>query len=374
MARAHEAAGRGTADHRITERVDLGLDWIDTPEHRATVAAWTAALDQAGLEIDPDLVERIVVYPDQMIAGRYDRIARYRQTGRHVIADVKTGENAIKYPHATIVQLALYANAPLQAVNLRRRRNNKGDWVEWTDTFAPLPDDLHRDHAVVVYLPPEGPAKCYRANIARGWTEAAKAICFPTIGWRKVPAGDLIEPLGPCLVAPLTTPERHQWIRDRIRSIVTAGHEAELAGIWDTSLVQIPLAADTPLSDQQIDTLIGWCSGIEALAGLPFEPTDPLYQAFVPRPTEPMLAEPVDNGKAERDEEAAQWAAKARALMAPFDDSEQAAIVTACLMDGHRAHDLRPLYPRRSHDRSTRRSRRRRPVHLRRQGPHRRLL
>src|SRR5918995_2258557 len=111
VAKAHEAGERGTALHRIAERVDLDLDWIETPTSLKLRADWLAALEHAELEIVPELVERIVVYPEHMLCGRFDRICR-RKNGSLVMVDLKTGEQAIKYPHTMAIQLGLYAYAP----------------------------------------------------------------------------------------------------------------------------------------------------------------------------------------------------------------------------------------------------------------------
>src|SRR5436190_360411 len=62
-AKAHQAAARGTAIHRILERHDLGEEIIDTPENRAFRAAYDKALEGAGLTVVPKYVERIVVHP-----------------------------------------------------------------------------------------------------------------------------------------------------------------------------------------------------------------------------------------------------------------------------------------------------------------------
>lgn len=322
-AKAHEASGRGTANHRITERVDLGLAWIDTPEARAIRVAWTTALNQAGLEIVPEYIERIIVYPDLLIAGRFDRIARYRTTGRLVVVDVKTGENAIKYPHSTSIQLGLYANAPLVTGPLKPTRNDS----EWTDTFEPMPDGVHHDHGIVVYLPPEGPGTCHRINIERGW-EAARQICFPIIRWRKTDKADLVQPFDPP-----ASRERVTWVRQRVQTIIDAGHEPDLAAIWDTCIVPAPLAVDAVLNDIQVDKLVGWCCGIEALAGLPFEPTDPLYQPFTP--TEPTLAltSVADTPSTERLEEARQLVTEAKAILDQFDDTDRTALIAAAGID-----------------------------------------
>lgn len=279
-AKAHEASGRGTAAHRITERVDLNLDWIDTPESRAIRQQWTDALDRAGLDIVPELVERIVVYPDQLVAGRFDRIARRRSDGALVVVDVKTGENAVKYPHSTCIQLALYANAPLLAGPLVRNGDS-----ETTETFEPMPDGLDRAVGVIVYLPPEGPADIYELDLTAGW-DTARNVCFPTINWRKRsglihkiaatspavrvadgPTADTTNP--PCVVSA----ERVAWLADRILNL----GKDKVAPHWPAG---VPTLKQGGLTDSHVDQIAAVLDRLEADLGVPFGQVDPLFNGF----------------------------------------------------------------------------------------------
>lgn len=311
IAKANEAAGRGTANHRIAERVDLGLTVIETEESGAVIEAWRNALDEIGVDIVPELIERIVIYPDLLIAGRFDRIGRYRHSGRHVSVDIKTGANAnaIRYPHSVAIQLALYANAPLMAGPLQPGKNG----TDWTDQFEPLPEDLHRDHGIVIYLPPEGPAQCPRVNIAAGW-EAAQQICFPTIAWRN--RKDLIEFGIPTVIDPTkvdsstrnqyaTTsnpgsviiagpymvvdepinPDAHAWLHQRVETIKAAGYGGPLAAAW-SGHVDIPtFPKGGPRTKQEFDVIHRLCDGIEAQYDIPFGPSDPT----IPKQTKSTL-------------------------------------------------------------------------------------
>lgn len=333
-AKAHEASGRGTAAHRITERVDLGLDWIDTPEARAIRAQWTAALDHAGLDIIPELVERIVVYPDQLVAGRFDRIARRRSDGRLVVVDVKTGENAVKYPHSTCVQLGLYANAPLMAGPLERT----GD-KESTDVFEPLPDGIDRTVGIIVYLPPEGPADIYELDLAAGW-DTARTICFPTIAWRKTtglvtkiaaapPAvqaadGPTADATPPRAVA---SAERAAWLRGRVLAL---GPHL-VAPEWPKG---VPTLKQGGLTDPHIDQVAAVLDRLEADHGAPFGAKDPLFAGFVTtdQPPTPTQTTPA----LDPNTEARANTAAARTLLEQFDQGEQAAIRSLVVPDGAR--------------------------------------
>ena len=150
-AQADAKARRGVQTHAATERVDLDQPII-TSQQASDGSLWRRTLDMYGLEIDPQWVERIVLYPQHLVAGRFDRVILYR--GRRVLADIKTGWNAIRFPQETTTQLGLYLNAPLVAVDA----TFDGD-VEVVDRWGQFPDDLDRDHAYVIRMPTEPDAE-----------------------------------------------------------------------------------------------------------------------------------------------------------------------------------------------------------------------
>lgn len=173
---AWEAAERGTAAHRVTERVDRGEDMIETPTSRIIADVWARLLDAAGLEVVPEMVERVVVYPEQLICGKFDRFFRRKKDGRLVVGDLKTGDGAVRYPHSVSVQLAAYANAPLLA--------GRWDGIDGeTETFEPL-NDVDRDVGYIIFLPGEGRAQVIPVDIAAGY-ETLQQIIFPILRWRQ---------------------------------------------------------------------------------------------------------------------------------------------------------------------------------------------
>lgn len=193
-----DAAEWGTAVHRVTERIDGTLELLETPLVKDVRDKWLGLLEAAGLQIVPDLRERVVVYPQQLICGKFDvmalvlsggAVARAHPelVGRLVTCDLKTGKSAIKYPHSTAVQLALYSHAPLLA----------GQWPELsgeTSSFTNMADlGLYPDLGFVVFIPPpesELRAGVYEVDLAIGW-RAVEEICWPAIKWRKVKADRL---------------------------------------------------------------------------------------------------------------------------------------------------------------------------------------
>jgi hypothetical protein len=161
---------------------------IETELSRAVGAAWSKALDLAGLEIVPELIERIVVYPERRIAGRFDRIVRRKVDGRHAILDLKSGKSAIDYPHSLAIQLAGYSNAPLMAILAEDETS--------TENFEPLPD-MDLDLGYVIHLPSPEKVAVFGVDL----TVARKVlldVCFATLEWRE--RKDIIVP---CVEVPV---------------------------------------------------------------------------------------------------------------------------------------------------------------------------
>lgn len=216
-ARAHEAAGRGTAAHRIAERIDLEQMVVDTPLARQVAAAWAKALDNAGLEVVPEYVERAVVFPDVPLCGTFDRIFRRKFDGQLVIGDIKTGARALQYPHAIAVQLAFYANAPLLAGKL----NDRGV----TESFTAMPPINKRRGYVIAMPNDETTVEVKTVDIEAGW-DAAQKIVFPTLEWRA--RRDLVHDIETVTITPYADNIR---ARLGVLKLVDGGREY-VAGHW----------------------------------------------------------------------------------------------------------------------------------------------
>ncbi len=267
VARSHEAAARGTAAHRITERIDLGLQVIDTELSRQVEAAWTKALDDAGLDVVPELVERIVVYPQRFIAGRFDRICRRRSDQHGVIVDLKTGDNAVRYPHSISVQLAMYANAPAMAGPIPPAGGT-------TTHFDELPAKLDREVGYIVHMPAEDKAEVVPIDIAAGW-QAVEQIVFPVLEWRA--RKDLVQG-GTVPGPPPPITARVEWCKAWIQAIVRAGNADTLAAQWPEG---VPTPRQGGWTDADITRIAIVCSNVDARDGKPFWPPDPTS----PKPT-----------------------------------------------------------------------------------------
>jgi hypothetical protein len=172
----------GTADHKLTEQHDAGEDVEDN--ERLILARWTGLLDYAGIDLEPEFSERVVVYPDHRLCGRFDRFGRRRADGSLVALDLKTGASAVKYPHSVAVQLALYANAPLLAADL-------GEGDAETESFEPMPAGLDRRVGYMIHAPLDGEGAVYAVNLVAGF-RTFKEVILPTLKWRERPGGMII--------------------------------------------------------------------------------------------------------------------------------------------------------------------------------------
>lgn len=268
VAKAHDAAGMGTASHRIAERVDMGLPMVETVHGTAVTTAWRKALEATGLEIVPEFVERIVVHPPHLIAGRFDRLVYDTCAKKLRVLDLKTGSSAMNYPHAVACQLALYAYAPLLA-------DISGDGGA-TEKFDRMPD-VDREVGLVVHMPTPEEATVYEVDIAAGWDCVIKVI-LPTIAWRK--RKDLVAVAGRAavddsLVIPLLRSyvlRRLQRLREEFPAVLQT-----LAARWPADIPTLK-QSDTH-TEQQLDIILALVTDAEASHGLPFcDESDPRTQ------------------------------------------------------------------------------------------------
>lgn len=147
LAKANSRAQRGTQRHRVLELMLLGRhDQFITDQQRADAVVLQRTLDAYGLEPIPDRVEQFVAWPDNGVVGRYDAYLYHHACGMPVLCDLKGGENAVKYPHSTAVQLWLYRNAPHTSARIERD-GDKSVVTEWTT----MPEGAATDFAYVIY-------------------------------------------------------------------------------------------------------------------------------------------------------------------------------------------------------------------------------
>lgn len=145
---ADEGSRRGTQAHAASERHDLDQPLI-TAQQEWDAGVWGRTLERYGIEIDPELVEKILYYPQHRICGRMDRFARFRHARKSLNTfDIKTGSSAVRYPHATAVQLSLQVMAPL----IEAERRYEGDQIVVTK-WMPMPPDMRTDIGYVLLQP-----------------------------------------------------------------------------------------------------------------------------------------------------------------------------------------------------------------------------
>jgi RecB family exonuclease len=178
-ARAHAAADRGTQMHRVLQLVLLDQEHkLITPQQRADAELLKRTLDRYRLRVYDGMAEQFVIWPEYRVTGRFDAILE-QPSGRLVLTDLKSGPNAVEYPHATSVQLALYARAPLISDAIRV----DGDRLEVTD-WREMPTRLDYQTAYVLLAEPGADVgEFYEMDITHGWAAGAKAL--EIVNWRK---------------------------------------------------------------------------------------------------------------------------------------------------------------------------------------------
>lgn len=264
-AKSHDKAAKGTAAHRITERVDMGQQLIETPFSKAVGEAWTRALKDAGLEIVPELIERIVVYPELYIAGRFDRIAKVKRSGKYAVVDLKTG--SIDYPHAIARQLAMYAHAPLMAGPIA------GSGGE-TELFEKLPDKLDLKWGYIVHLT-DDKVEVVKIDIAEGWKNVEKSV-FPMLKFRD--NKNLVEKLveQEIVVGPAKD-DRVAWIKGRLSDLAPNPEaKAMVIARWPAGISPKP-----PWTDGEIDVIDEALASVEKDTTAGFPIADPILSAGV---------------------------------------------------------------------------------------------
>lgn len=258
------AANLGTALHSFSEAVDKGMDVADVPEpHRPDILAYRRAMDDAGIQVVPELVERQTCVPAYEVAGTFDRIldlstvnkwfllalleAGYGTKGTNflsqeplVIGDVKSGQDLQYGWNEIAIQLATYAMGA----------RTTGIWNKATQSWEP-PAAVRLDFAIVMHMP-VGQRTCtlYALDLADAF--AAMDLCRAVRRWRKrrnlarplVRAVAEPEPAGPehlptdnlgVEVTGLSWLQRFQLAGSR-GELSALFNEAVAAGVWSDTL------------------------------------------------------------------------------------------------------------------------------------------
>lgn len=175
---AKVAADEGTFLHEFCDQVDAGLKtWRDAPPaYQQDIKRYVEALDAAGLEPVPGLIERTTFIREYGgVCGTFDRIFYHRPSGQYIVGDLKTGKTMKYAMDETECQIWTYAHGV----------NQTGIYDWHTDTWGPVGDPMTRGPhpdgvpitvsetvGVIVHMPVQGPeaGEVYLrfANLERG--------------------------------------------------------------------------------------------------------------------------------------------------------------------------------------------------------------
>jgi hypothetical protein len=172
-------ANEGTAWHMAFERVDRGEPIEALPEFfHAGIRNRQAELEQHGIQILPQYIERAVRCLMFKVSGKLDRIGLYE--GQSVIIDDKSEKDPLSYPKAKTIQMAVYAYA--------------GELFDSaTFTIEKMPD-VRKDIAIMLHFDKiTHKCKAHRVPIDIGWWGAR--LAREVREWRKMD----------CLIAPLVS-------------------------------------------------------------------------------------------------------------------------------------------------------------------------
>lgn len=271
---------RGNVLHKALEQHDAGKRFIPTDLTSTAIRAWEDILELMGWEVV--FIERCVIWPDEKIAGRFDRIVKDKR-GVHYIVDFKGGAKVLNYPHPIACQLALYANAPYMTGPIPEEGGE-------TEDVVMLNVDYPIDCGVgyVVHLPPDADAQLIELDIAAGM-ETVRNVIFPTLEWRarkglaKVidldiapmatkDIGDFEEadvvPVGftPLLDARQDNlKQRLTWLKDHKPNLAQI-----LAGRWPEGVPSIK--SNIPLTGEDMDRIEEVLAPFEREGEAPFDP------------------------------------------------------------------------------------------------------
>ena len=171
VSKAHAAAEIGTALHRMTERLDHG-ETVEAGEYQGDLDAYTAALANAGVIIEPAWIECKIVCDSLQMAGTADRIVRLAADSpirqclplgpdEVMIADLKTGATVNYGALGFSAQLAAYAHGQLYDIQADKR--------------LPTPT-ISKQKGLIIHLP-AGQATCalYLVDLVEGYAAAELA-------------------------------------------------------------------------------------------------------------------------------------------------------------------------------------------------------
>lgn len=150
-AKGDESSRRGTALHKLCDRLDSGERGVFVPEaFRADLHAYQKTREEAGFT--PRYIEEFVVNDSLKAAGSPDRYDLYEgptPDGEwyegYITTDLKTGKEVVRKQLKHGIQLCIYADAEFYHQELQQRK--------------PLPD-VNKRWAVITHVP-AGSGECF---------------------------------------------------------------------------------------------------------------------------------------------------------------------------------------------------------------------
>lgn len=257
-----DARDTGTLLHDFAEQTVKGIKPVDkVPDpYRADIVAAHHKLDELGIRIVPEFVERYVVVPGltEPVAGRIDGPAWFGSTLK--VFDWKTGVRLGPWSWlAFAIQLALYSRAA-SFYNAK------------TKTHEPVPA-IDQDTGLIFHMP-AGKAKCdvYFVDLNLGWQAAQVAMAVR--GWRRRgKSGELAEPWHPDEPVQNVDVRRARLLQRAQEVAALDGGRARLAAAWP---VDVPTFKQAPIHTAgQLDQIAYALSAVEADLRAPFGAPDP---------------------------------------------------------------------------------------------------
>lgn len=249
-------ANEGSALHAWFEQHDLGQQPTVPAPFDADLAAYNTTLQSAGVTIIPDLIERVVVLPEEKVAGTFDRIielGNYRY-----IMDLKTGADLSYSWCAISPQLAIYAHGATI-------------YDPATQTHQPMPE-VDQKLAMVAHVPARsGLCQLYWVDIEAGW-QAARTSMWAREWQRRTDLaqawspGESSEALGvrrTGLIARIQTLAFYPGALDRV------------AAMWPTGIPTFK--SGEPHTTPQLDQVDAVLVEVEKEFQAPFGPNDPAH-------------------------------------------------------------------------------------------------
>jgi hypothetical protein len=161
----------GTAMHSLVETLNKGgTPLVSQESTQRDLDAYRYALDAAGIVVNPDYCERIVVLDEFGVAGMPDMLSvEVPGFDQPLCADLKTGQTLDYSWQSICTQMGLYVNAD----NLY----TQGAAADGSEDYREAMPEVSHTHGLVIHLPAgEGRCDLYINDLVAGWEGAKVAV------------------------------------------------------------------------------------------------------------------------------------------------------------------------------------------------------